>query len=140
MRGGRGWLLSCIMMIGDCLFVADATCSSSRSSSHETAVALPVLHCVASDDVIALYISQGSDHTIYNNPILSCFRYLLPSPNMPLPSFLTNIADKAQSAIKDSPLSQFTGGTATTDSGTSQKNLTFGQIQHQLRQFQQTYS
>jgi len=63
---------------------------------------------------------------------------------MPLPGFLSSFADKAQNAIKDSPLSQhmpssFTGATPT-DSGSNQKNLTLGQLQHQFRQFQQTYS
>jgi hypothetical protein len=64
---------------------------------------------------------------------------------MPLPSFFTSMTDKAQSALKDSPLSQHLPssitGAAPTDSGsTQQKNLTLGQIQHQLRQFQQNYS
>jgi len=62
---------------------------------------------------------------------------------MPLPGFITSLTDKAQNAIKDSPLSQhlpsFTGASST-DGGTTQKNLTIGQIQHQFRQFQQNYS
>jgi hypothetical protein len=63
---------------------------------------------------------------------------------MPVPGFLTSFADKAQTALKDSPLSQhlpssLTGAPAT-DSGSNQKNVTLGQIQHQLRQLQQNYS
>jgi len=64
---------------------------------------------------------------------------------MPVPGFLTSFADKAQSAFKDSSLSQHlpsssrTGAPAT-ESGSTQKNVTLGQIQHQLRQLQQNYS
>ncbi|KAI9460869.1 Eisosome component PIL1-domain-containing protein [Lactarius psammicola] len=72
---------------------------------------------------------------------------------MPVPGFLSSFADKAQSAIKDSSLSQHLPSSLTgaprpptnspptaTDSGSTQKSHTFGQIQHQLRQLQQTYS
>ena len=68
---------------------------------------------------------------------------------MPVPGFLTSFADKAQTALKDSPLAQhipssLTGNNAadsgSTQKNTTQKNLTFGQIQHQFRQLQQNYS
>jgi len=64
---------------------------------------------------------------------------------MPVPGFLTSIADKTQNALKDSPLSQhlpssLTGAPKPADSGSTQKNVTFGQIQHQFRQLQQNYT
>lgn len=63
---------------------------------------------------------------------------------MPASGFLSSFADKAQTAFKDSSLSQYIPssrtGAPTTEGGSSQKNLTLGQIQHQLRQLQQNYS
>src|SRR6266702_24438 len=100
-------------------------------------------------------LSQGRDRTIYN-PILSCptrFSIFSPISNMPIPGFLSSIADKAQNAIKDSSLSQHIPSSLTgaprpspnspptaTDSGSTQKSHAFVQIQHQFRQLQQTYS
>ncbi|KAF8271384.1 Eisosome component PIL1-domain-containing protein, partial [Lactarius quietus] len=59
--------------------------------------------------------------------------------------FLTSIADKTQNALKESSFSQhlpssITGAPKPADSGSTQKNLTLGQIQHQFRQLQQNYS
>jgi len=59
---------------------------------------------------------------------------------MPVPGFLTSFADKAQSAFKDSSLAQHIPGATATDGGSTQKNPTLGQIQHQFRQLQQNYS
>ena len=68
---------------------------------------------------------------------------------MPLPGFLTSMADKAQNALKDTPIAHHIPGTtrpssdlssAPTDSGPTQRGHTFEQIQHQFRQLQQTYS
>ncbi|KAI0307812.1 Eisosome component PIL1-domain-containing protein [Multifurca ochricompacta] len=71
---------------------------------------------------------------------------------MPVPGFLSSIADKAQAAINNSSLSQripsLTGSTrpssgaspTPTESGSTHKSHTLEQIQHQLRQFQQNYS
>ncbi|KAH8988857.1 Eisosome component PIL1-domain-containing protein [Lactarius akahatsu] len=68
------------------------------------------------------------------------------------PSFFTSLAGKAQNALKDSSLSQhipssLTGAPRpsadsppTADGGPTQKSHALGQIQHQLRQLQQTYS
>lgn len=68
---------------------------------------------------------------------------------MPLPGFLSSMADKAQNALKDTPIAHHIPGTtrpssepssAPTDSAPTQRGHTFGQIQHQFRQLQQNYS
>jgi hypothetical protein len=68
---------------------------------------------------------------------------------MPLSSFLSSVADKAQNALKDTPIAQHIPGaprpspgtsSAPTDSGSTQKSHAFEQIQHQFRQLQQNYS
>lgn len=65
---------------------------------------------------------------------------------MPLSGFLSSMAEKAQNALKDTPVAQHIPGassgtsSAPTDSGSTQKSHTFEQIQHQFRQLQQNYS
>ncbi|KAI0004322.1 Eisosome component PIL1-domain-containing protein [Russula compacta] len=64
---------------------------------------------------------------------------------MPVPGFLSSIADKAQTALNNTPISQhipsLTGASSTpTDGGSAHKNYTLEQIQHQFRQLQQNYS
>ncbi|KAI0067718.1 hypothetical protein BV25DRAFT_1952282 [Artomyces pyxidatus] len=65
---------------------------------------------------------------------------------MPVPGFLSSFADKAQNAINNSSISQHIPGsltgrpTATGSGDSASKNHTLEQIQHQFRQFQQTYS
>ncbi|KAI0274649.1 Eisosome component PIL1-domain-containing protein [Gloeopeniophorella convolvens] len=70
---------------------------------------------------------------------------------MPVPGFLSSIADKAQNALNNSSISQrlpssLTGAGAPSsppasgESGATHKSHAFEQIQHQLRQFQQNYS
>ena len=59
------------------------------------------------------------------------------------------MADKAQNALKDTPIAHHIPGTtrlssdsasAPTDSAPTQRGHAFGQIQHQFRQLQQSYS
>ena len=72
---------------------------------------------------------------------------------MPVPGFLSSIADKAQNALNNSPIAQHlppprTGAprpapgtsSAPSDSGSTHKNYALEQIQHQFRQLQQNYS
>jgi hypothetical protein len=70
---------------------------------------------------------------------------------MPKSSFLSSIADKAQSAINSSPLAGHIpgyqqSGTTSTDSATQpsandgQKSHAFESIQHQFRSIQQQYT
>ena len=56
------------------------------------------------------------------------------------------MADKAQNALKDTPIAGHIPGassgasSAPTDSGSTPRNYAFEQIQHQFRQLQQNYS
>jgi hypothetical protein len=59
------------------------------------------------------------------------------------------MADKAQNALKDTPIAQHIPGaprpssdasSAPTNSGPTQRGHAFEQIQHQFRQLQQNYS
>ncbi|KAH9968955.1 Eisosome component PIL1-domain-containing protein [Russula dissimulans] len=69
---------------------------------------------------------------------------------MPVPGFLSSIADKAQTALNNSPISQHIppslsgaprpGPSPPADSGSTYKSHTIEQIQHQFRQLQQSYS
>lgn len=63
---------------------------------------------------------------------------------MPVPAFLSQFADKAQSALQSSPLggrisSGSTGNTAEPSSGSPTRSHTFAAIGHQFRTLQQTY-
>jgi len=67
---------------------------------------------------------------------------------MPVPGFLTSIADKAQNALNQSSISQHIPSSLTGSSHPSHdassstptdKSHTFVQIQHQFRQLQQNY-
>jgi hypothetical protein len=67
---------------------------------------------------------------------------------MPVPGFLTSIADKAQNALNQSSISQHIPSSLTgssppshgTSSSPTDKNRALEQIQHQFRQLQQNYS
>jgi hypothetical protein len=66
--------------------------------------------------------------------------------NMSVSGFLSSIADKAQNALGNSPISQHNPGASRPSAGTSSaptdnhKSHALGQIQHQFRQLQQNYS
>jgi hypothetical protein len=69
---------------------------------------------------------------------------------MPVPGFLSSIADKAQNALGNTPIAQhipssLTGAPRPSASASSppadgRRNYTLDQIQHQFRQLQQNYS
>ena len=61
---------------------------------------------------------------------------------MPVPSFLSSIADKAQSAINSSPLAGHLGTAPSNDTGAqgTSKSHTLESIQHQFRSIQQQYT
>jgi len=104
---------------------------------------------VQGDDVV--YRGHARGGVSYKAPIsISTEPGFLPLLTaMPVPGFLSSIADKAQNALNNSPLSQhipssMTGRPASIsgDSAASSgyKNYTLEQIQHQFRTLQQTYS
>lgn len=65
---------------------------------------------------------------------------------MSVSGFLSSIADKAQNALGNSPISQHVPGASRPPAGASSaptdshKSHALGQIQHQFRQLQQNYS
>jgi len=70
------------------------------------------------------------------------------STTMPVPGFLSSIADKAQNALNQSSISQHIPASLTgssqpshgASSSPTDKSHTIEQIQHQFRQLQQNYS
>ena len=98
-----------------------------------------------SDDITCVALSQP-DKAHLDPPYFS----LSATADMSVSGFLSSMADKAQNALGNSPISQhippsLTGASrpsagASSAATDSHKSHALGQIQHQFRQLQQNYS